>query len=100
MQSEILICVYPGNLWCNPFFSGDLILRKQLISGKSVNRKEVVLKAEKMNHKDHKAFTQSPQTAKIQSIYFVSLVPALCTLWLKMSFNTTSSFNHFLLFRQ
>jgi len=82
------------------FFSKDVILRQQLISGKSVNRKEVVLKAEKINHKDHKAFTQSPQTAKIHSIHFVSIVPALCTLWLKMTFKTTSSFNRSPLFRQ
>jgi hypothetical protein len=54
------------------------------------NSPGIVLKAEKIKHKDHKGFTQSSQTAKIQCFNFVAIVYALCALWLEMIFKTTA----------
>ena len=57
----------------------------------------VVSKVEKINHKDHKELTQSSQTTKLHCFNFVTFVYTLCTLWLKMTFETSLSFKRRLL---
>jgi hypothetical protein len=52
--------------------------------------KEVVTKAEKIKHKDHKESSQSSQTTGIHCFNFVIIVLTLCTLWLKMTSEITS----------
>jgi len=50
----------------------------------------VVSKVEKINHGDHKESAQSSQIAEKHCFNFVTIVVTLCTLWLTMTFETTS----------